>query len=361
MMKHKNIILFTALSLVAGFVFSPCRGTNLTSQTLHLKSFLQTSHKQGFMIGHHDDTVYGIGWNGDEDRSDIKSVCGDYPAILSFDLGRIELGHKQNLDNVAFDRIRSEAVKQYLRGGIVTFSWHLNNPSTGKDAWDVSDTAVVKKILPGGVLHQEFLKRLDYVAAFINSIKTPKGVKVPVLFRPWHENSGGWFWWGIKCCTPKEYKALWRMTVKHLADKGVNNALYVYSPGADKDAFLRTYPGDGYVDIAAFDQYQDGISHEQYVKSMHTMLQFLTTFGKEHHKPIAVSETGYVTLPDSLWWTQTLLPILKDYPVTWVLFWRNARLDHFFAPYPGQKSAADFVRFYEDKGTLFCKDIKISY
>ena len=42
-------------------------------------------HKK-FMFGHHDDPVYGIGWDGDENRSDVKSVCGDYPAMMSFDL-----------------------------------------------------------------------------------------------------------------------------------------------------------------------------------------------------------------------------------------------------------------------------------
>lgn len=45
------------------------------------------------MLGHHDDTVYGIGWEGEEGRSDVKSVCGDYPAVISFDLGELELGN----------------------------------------------------------------------------------------------------------------------------------------------------------------------------------------------------------------------------------------------------------------------------
>ena len=47
---------------------------------------------KGIMLGHHDDTVYGIGWEGEEGRSDVKSVCGDYPAVISFDLGELELG-----------------------------------------------------------------------------------------------------------------------------------------------------------------------------------------------------------------------------------------------------------------------------
>ncbi|GAK35868.1 mannan endo-1,4-beta-mannosidase [Bacteroides graminisolvens DSM 19988 = JCM 15093] len=63
-----------------------------TVETKNLLINLGTIHQKGFMFGHHDDPVYGIGWEGDADRSDVKSVCGDYPAVMSFDLGRIELG-----------------------------------------------------------------------------------------------------------------------------------------------------------------------------------------------------------------------------------------------------------------------------
>lgn len=110
------------------------------------------------MLGHHDDTVYGIGWEGEEGRSDVKSVCGDYPAVISFDLGELELGNAANLDKVPFDKIRKEIINQYQRGGMVSLSWHARNPKTGGDAWDVSDTTVVKSILPGGENHQKFLK-----------------------------------------------------------------------------------------------------------------------------------------------------------------------------------------------------------
>ena len=94
-------------------------------------------HKM-FMFGHHDDPVYGIGWDGDENRSDVKSVCGDYPAMMSFDLGRMEIYGDKTLDNVSLDRIRKEVIAQYERGGMSSFSWHVDNPLTGKDSWDVS-------------------------------------------------------------------------------------------------------------------------------------------------------------------------------------------------------------------------------
>ena len=58
-----------------------------TAETVNLLNNLRKVPTQGIMFGHHDDPLYGVGWEGDEDRSDVKSVCGDYPAVMSFDLG----------------------------------------------------------------------------------------------------------------------------------------------------------------------------------------------------------------------------------------------------------------------------------
>ena len=75
--------------------------------------------------------------------------------------------------------------------------------------------------------------------------------------------------------------------------------------------------------------------------------------------PNAYTETGYEAVPDSIWWTQTLLPIIEKYPVSYVLVWRNARekVNHYYAPYPGQVSADDFMKFYANERTLFLNDI----
>ena len=207
--------------------------TTRTPETETLLANLKKAPDKGIMFGHHDDTVYGIGWEGEEGRSDVKDVCGDYPAVISFDLGEVELGGPKNLDKVAFDTLRKEILKQYQRDGMVSLSWHARNPKTGGDAWDVSDTTVVKSILPGGENHAKFAGWLSSVAEFLNSLQTPEGTKIPVLFRPWHEHTGSWFWWGEKLCTADEYKTLWRMTVDSLRVHGVDNALYAYSSGTE--------------------------------------------------------------------------------------------------------------------------------
>lgn len=368
MFRSFKVCMASAL-LVAGFV--SCNGTGKkekdnegfkrTAETESLLVSLKNISQQGIMFGHHDDPLYGIGWEGDEDRSDVKSVCGDYPAIMSFDLGRIELGGDKSLDDIPFEKIRKEILNQYNRGGMSTISWHLDNPVTGSDSWDVSDSTVVASVLPNGVNHETFLGWLDIVADFMHSLKASDGTKIPILFRPWHEHTGSWFWWGKNLCSAEEYKALWRLTYDRLCEKKVDNLLYAYSPGSEPNTaeeYLERYPGDDIIDLIGFDCYQ--FDKAIYLEQMNKSLRIITEVAASRNKAMAVTETGYETIPDPVWWTEVLLPILKEYPVSYVVLWRNAREkeNHYYAPYPGHLSAADFVKFYEDPKTLFAADVK---
>lgn len=337
-----------------------------------------------YMFGHHDDTVYGIGWEADYDndstihvRSDVESVCNDFPALLSFDLGHLELGDEKNLDGVPFKRIREEIIAHYDRGGMVTLSWHLDNPLSGGTAWVAdslreTETKTVAAVLEGGEKHDVFLGWLDRVADFLNSLETPYGVKVPVLFRPWHEHTGSWFWWGQEHCTAEQYKALWQLTEQRLKERGVVNALYAYSPGTEADGdeakYMERYPGDEYIDLVGLDCYcfaqdADTTKIAAYAAQLDKNLAMVCAVAKKHGKAAALTETGYECLKTSDWWTKTLAPVLEKHPLSYVLVWRNAhnRQDHFYAPYPGQMSASDFVRFYNRKQMLFLKDLNGLY
>ena len=156
---------------------------------------LTTIQKQGYMFGHQDDTFYGLTWEYVPDSSDILATVGDYPAVMGFDLGGIEMGDAKNLDSVPFTRIREELVKHHLRGGIVTISWHPRNPVTGGTAWDVEDTLVVHKILTEDSVKAKFNTWMTRVGDFIETLRTDDGKPVPIIFRPWHEYNGSWFWW----------------------------------------------------------------------------------------------------------------------------------------------------------------------
>ncbi len=338
-----------------------------TTETQNLLRNLSQITEKGFMFGHQDDSLYGVTWEGDSDRSDVKSLVGDYPAVMGFEIGRIESGGKNSLDNVNFETMRQEIIKQYKRGGMTTISWHMDNPITGSDSWDVEKKGVVTSVLPNGENHEKFLSWLQYGVDFFNSLVTAEGTKIPVLFRPWHEHTGSWFWWGKDNCTTDEYKELWLLTHNYFQEQGVNNLLYVYSPDSHGpgEVYLERYPGDEYVDILGLDIYQQNSDDgtEVYQKKLETILPFLTEEGKKRNKPIAITETGLEAIPIANWWTEVLLHSVEKYPISYVLLWRNARerSNHYYAPYPGQKSADDFVKFYNSPRTLFVNDIPNLY
>jgi mannan endo-1,4-beta-mannosidase len=89
------------------------------------------------MFGHQDDLAYGIGWWAQVDHSDVKAVCGDYPAVFDWDLG--DINRQNNLDGVNFDNMIDWMRQINDFGGIITISMHLDNPVTDQNAWDNSE------------------------------------------------------------------------------------------------------------------------------------------------------------------------------------------------------------------------------
>lgn len=323
-----------------------------------LISRLYTQVEAGkIMYGHQDDLMYGHSWKLEDAsaefvRSDIHGVCGKYPAVYGMDLGGIEVGWEANLDKNDFDNMRASAVAHHERGGVVTFSWHPRNPLTGGDAWDVSSKEVVASILPGGEKHEFFMGWLSNAADFLGSIKTADGQTVPVVWRPWHEHTGSWFWWGQDLCTTEQYKALWQMTYDYMVkERGLDNLVWAYSPGAGgitPELFAERYPGDEIIDMVGFDCYQYS-TDEVYIKEMKHALDVMSAFNEGRGKIMAVTETGYEGIPNARWWTDVLYQAVKDYPVSYVLTWRNAcdehMQHHFYGPYPGHLSAENFKEF----------------
>lgn len=316
--------------------------------------------------GHQDDPAYGHTWVVEDwehdplDRSDVYAVTGHYPMVVGFDLGGIELGDAENLDGVPFGLIRKAAQQHIARGGVVTFSWHPRNPRTGGDAWDISSSEVVSSVLEGGECHDLFIGWLRKAADFIESLGD-----VAVIFRPWHENVGSWFWWGGNLCTPEQYRELYRMTWLYFTkDRGLENILWCYSPNgnATPQQYMDRYPGDEFVDILGFDTYEYGVEQDgigeagvRYAEELKDNLTKLNVFATEHRKLQCLSETGLEGLPDPQWWTGTLLPAIENYPISYVLTWRNAhdKPGHFYAPWEGFEGADDFRAFAENDKTLF--------
>jgi len=332
---------------------------NATKKTKALYANLKKIAQRGIMFGHQDDAVYGIGWKYDSGRSDVKSVSGDYPAVFGWELGNLELGRSHSLDSVSFDTIRTRIKEVYSRGGVNTISWHVNNP-LGGNAWNCNSTEAVKSVLPGGAQNELFKVWLDRLATFIGSLRDDKGNAIPILFRPFHEHTGGWFWWGSKQCTPQEYIALWKYTVKYLIQtKGLHNLLFIYSPSSVTNAaqYFERYPGDNMVDVLGIDIYQFGGKEgaDKFIGEVRNSLEFMTKAANLRGKVAVLSETGQETIAMPNWWTEVIYKAVKDYQIAYFLVWRNAydRQNHFYAPYPGQTSTEDFVKFKNDPKVYF--------
>jgi mannan endo-1,4-beta-mannosidase len=341
---------------------------NATAETVALYNKLFESLDKGIMVGHQDDLAYGHSWYKEDGRSDVKDVTGDYPAIIGWELGHLEIGKEINLDSVYFSDMKRYIKETYERGGITTASWHGDNIVTGENAWDCKQDSVVRTILANGSNHTKYLTWLDRVADFFLDLKDKDGTLIPVVFRMYHEHTGNWFWWGSEQCTPEEYKQLWIMTVEYLRDKkNVHNLLYAYSPSETKDEahFLQRYPGDEYVDIVGYDCYvpgSDSAAVASYKAAMDRNLKIVTDYAAKSGKIPVIGETGMESIPDPTYFTQAVYPVISQYKIAWVLFWRNAwesdKPNHFYAPYAGHSSADDFKEFVSKPEILMNADIK---
>ena len=332
----------------------------------NLISILKTASKECTpLFGHQDDLMYGHTWNVTKEadhlmeRSDVLFTAGAYPYVLGLDLGGLEIDSPVNLDGNDFKLMREAAIKHYERGGIVTLSWHLRNPLTGGDSWDVSSDRVVGSILPGGERHEYFMGWLERIATYISSLKDSRGRQIPVIFRPWHEHSGGWFWWGTGLCSAAQFNALWTMTYDYMVEeKKVEGLVWAISPNSLSGNFENweeRYPGDEYVDIVGLDCYcptyrPQPEAFEAFRRDFADCLGSLQRFAEKHGKILAVTETGYEGLTYEKWWTEVLSPAIDGIPVSYLLVWRNTDemprgMTHFYAPWPGGPSEHDFKEY----------------
>ncbi len=318
-----------------------------SSMASSLYSNLQILSAKHVLVGHQDALAYGIDWKGEKFRTDINDVLGDHPAVFGWDLGHI--GDPNNIDDVPFEDMRKWAIAVYEKGGVNTFSWHMRNYAISGTSWDKD--SCVEACLPGGLAHELYLERLDQAAEFFSRLKTESGELIPVIFRPFHEMTGSWFWWGKGNTSAEKYKELFQFTIDYFRnEKNLHQLIIAFSSDRFQTAelYMHFYPGDDYVDVMAFDDYHGLSSKERTPETIH-MLEILDSLSTEHSKMMAISETGLETIPNEKWFTDVVLHTLDANESTrrtaWILFWRNGRPDHYYAPFPEHPSAPDFIEF----------------
>ena len=339
-----------------------------TRETVALFRNLQKLSANRVLFGHQHATEYGHGWSDEEERSDVKSVVGSHPAVIGVDFRGLSGGSKEQIENSA-TFLKKHIVETYNRGGVTTVAWHFDNPVSDTDFnWkDGVSAAAVKNIIPGGSHHDQYKAILSTVADLANSVRGQNGTLAPLIFRPYHEFDGDWFWWGKAHCTTDEFVSLWRFTVSYLRDElQVHNFLYAFSPDClfeMEREFLERYPGDEWVDMVGMDNYADFGRDDKYnVQAGIDKLRIVSDYARKAGKLAAFTETGLESIPNPTWWTETLLQSLKTegLQLCYVLVWRNDRqsVTHYYAPFPGHSSVPDFLCFYQDSFTLFEKDLK---
>lgn len=336
---------------------------NATAETIALFYNLKKLAKIKFAIGQQDafNAFYN---NGSSALSDIKKTTGNDPALLGSDFMFItdknNDGQASNWFYQQEKKITDDAKQAYSKGMINVFCWHLREPYKedsfyANDMTDDEKATAFKSILPGGTKHDWYKLKLDKIASVISNLKGSNGELIPVIFRPFHEFDGNWFWWGAKYCSPEEYKTAFQFTVDYLKNtKGIHNILYAFSPDntySNSTNYLSRYPGDAYVDVLGMDNYGDFNNQGQAGSDRaNAKIKMVSDLAITKVKIAAMTETGYqVTNSNAAipgWFSTYLYNALtaNNAEISFVMFWNNTS-NGYYVPTPETSNAADFTSF----------------
>lgn len=265
---------------------------NTIQEARNLLDFIYEIEGKHILSGHHN-------YNGSLMRfhNAVKEITGKYPVVWGADFS---FNFPNNNPDSVRQAIVDKAIELYSDGHIITLMWHSPPPEKGtsssaSDIWiwepGVSEEYWDSLITTGTKLNKQWQKQVDDIAGYLKQLEK---AEVPVLWRPYHEMNGIWFWW----CNERGkdgYQKLWKMMYDRLVNHHqLNNLLWVWNPNAPRDkegdeayAYQLFFPGLDYVDILAADVY-----HNDYRLSHHDDLLKLAD-----GKPIALGEVGQLPTP----------------------------------------------------------------
>lgn len=385
-----------------------------SDNTRQIYSYLQAVGSSDSVIFGHENDLFDKAGSVATSRSDVKDITGSIAGVHGIDtllLTGNELGAEKYKKAYPTEPEPATPVEAAVRlsnhaiedGSIVTLSAHMPNFSLVKKnadyksgdknylKWDFkgytpnnTDGDVMNNLLPGGKYNEKYTAYLDMIADYATQVKGT------VLFRPFHENTGSWFWWGKAYCEPETYKSVWRYTVEYLRDeKDVHNFIYVYSPSNSNAATIEEYgeryPGDGYVDMVGFDMYDNsrGSDNSSWMTAFKNQIDVVEAFAKTHKKLFTVTETGIASDPEpgsnqtallrqnnvSKDWFNQVLNAVSDSDASYFLLWANfGKQDGYYTPYVdavnadgslhGHETLDSFINFYNDGRSIFAANQK---
>lgn len=282
---------------------TPCN-PNMQKEARELLSFLHRIEGKSILTGQHTQTV------PQEELAVILRETGRLPAICGFEL----LSYSPNIHlEDATEACVQEVLKNRdtlplamdwaeKKGGIITFTWHWFSPLGGQDKsfyTKNTDFDADLALREGTAEHAALLSDMDHMASLLMPFCEKH---IPILWRPFHESEGEWFWWGAKGMDTarKLYRLMFlRYTQYHHLD----NLIWVWNnPRAEG------YVGDAYCDIISCDQYPPPHAHGAFGEKYNTLTAITSAC-----KGAAIAETGIIPDADAL--------IREQIPWLWYMTW----------------------------------------
>lgn len=274
--------------------------THATENAKKLLEYLSEIGGQKIITGQHTQTVPM------EEVQEIKHITGRTPALRGFELLayspniRYETADEECLTEVEENKNTiKEAFAFGKEGGIVTFTWHWFSPLGGWDKSFYADNTEFDATLvlqEGTQERAAFYHDLDVMAKLLKPFLEED---IPVLWRPFHEAEGNWFWWGVK--GPKVAAQLYRLMYDYFVNTyHLDNLLWVWNCPLKEG-----YPGDDVVDVISRDVYVPVGTVTDYRKEYEELISITSA-----KKPVALAEIGI--LPD--------INLLEESRVPWCYY-----------------------------------------
>ena len=270
-------------------ITTPCN-KNALPCVRRTMEYLGNISGKGILTGQHTKT------RGMEELHHIEKVTGKQPALLGFEL----LSYSPNINYLDTDAECMEEVSNNFgtlrqawewakEKGLVTFTWHWFSPLGGRSKSFFSDNTdfdATRALAEGTKENKALLQDMDMMAAFLRPFCE---AGIPILWRPFHEGDGNWFWWGKQGA--ETVKGLWRMMYDRYTNlHGLNNLIWVWNSPVPA-----CYPGDDVVDIISWDMYPPAHQHTAQMEQL-TELQQLTV----QPKIALIGEIGTIPSAEAL-------------------------------------------------------------
>lgn len=277
---------------------------NASPEARALLSYLYSISGRYTLSGQHNFANTVAMWT---DRA--YDLTGKYPAVYGQDFGFQSGADKDS--TLGRPAAIEEMRRQHRNGAIVTLTWHAVRPTDDEPVsfresvqGKLTDFEWNELTTPGTNLHNRWLAQVDVIAGYLKQLRD---ARVPVLWRPFHEVNGSWFWWGGRKGqngSAALYRMLYDRLVKmHRLDNliWVWNANALASGPAGPGPYTEFFPGLQYVDVVSIDNYGE-MRREVYDSAV----------ALAAGKPVALGEVGRAPSPD----------VLKDQPKwTWFMVW----------------------------------------